>query len=73
MGVHVEGMAFHAAEDPRHLHIEAQLEADLSLAGGTEPADLCHLAKAEDHVEEVLLWLLCLDCPHINDFLHQED
>ena len=73
MGVHVEGMAFHATKDFRYLHVKAQLEANLSLASGTEATDLCHLAQAEDHVKEVILRVLCLHRPHINDLLHQED
>ena len=73
VSVHIESVALHAAEDLRDLHVEAQLEANLSLASGAEATDLCHLAEAEDHVEEVVLRVVCLHSPHIDDLLHQED
>ena len=73
MRVHVECMAFHAAKDLWHLHVEAQLETDLSLACGAEAADLSDFAETKDDIEKVVLRIVRLHCPHINDLLHQED
>lgn len=66
-------MALCASVDFRNLGIQAQLEADLSLAGRNETTDLSDLSEAENDVEEVRLGVLNLDCPLVYKFLHQED
>jgi len=73
MSVNVESLAFDATESPRHLDVQAKLEADLGLTGACQATDFNDFSKAEDHVQKVLLVVICLHLSHIDKLLHEED
>lgn len=60
MSVYIEALSFDAAKTSWDLHIEAELEANLSFAGSIQSAQLDDFAQAKDNVEEVVLGLIKL-------------
>lgn len=72
MGVDVEGGPFNSPEDLGDLSVEAELEANLTFAGGGKSTELDNFADTKTHVEEAVL-LVFRDRSDVDHLSHEVD
>ena len=72
MRIDEESLALYSTESSRHLDIQAKLEAQLSLSSTSEATDLDNFSQPEDHIQEVILRVICLHIAHIWQLTHQK-